>query len=244
MSTPADSVTPSGSNTFPATNALNRFVNTLDASSPAALRPAIAYLRAKPLPYIALAERKAHSNPILISIWHNAGVPPVTFAVLALVAVLASVRRMLKRSPLLLSNLVGVVYPAYSSIKAVERPQADDDERWLTYWSIYGLFTILDTSATSILKRIPYFVPKMAILYWLFGRDGSLVMYRKVIRPFLVRYGGYGTVLNVPASSVSGSSTPLAIATPVPKKRDVMIVENPILKEAEPYAVDGAVPGQ
>jgi receptor expression-enhancing protein 5/6 len=34
----------------------------------------------------------------------------------------------------LLSNLLGWVYPAYRSFKALESPEKEDDKQWLTYW--------------------------------------------------------------------------------------------------------------
>ncbi|RKO85132.1 TB2/DP1/HVA22-related protein, partial [Blyttiomyces helicus] len=87
----------------------------------------------------------------------------------------------------LLSNLIGVAFPAYASIRAVERPRPDDDERWLTYWSVFGLFSLLDSGASKILSYVHvYFLPKIAILYWLQRGDGALVVYRKALRPALV----------------------------------------------------------
>ena len=34
----------------------------------------------------------------------------------------------------LFSNLLGFVYPAYRSFKALETPEKEDDKQWLTYW--------------------------------------------------------------------------------------------------------------
>ena len=50
--------------------------------------------------------------------------------------------------------LVGVVCPTYLSLKALESPEEDDDKYFLTYWIVYGLFTIIDifTSFICILQ--------------------------------------------------------------------------------------------
>ena len=37
------------------------------------------------------------------------------------------------------SNVVGFVYPAYMSFKAIEtEDDVDDDIQWLTYWVVFG----------------------------------------------------------------------------------------------------------
>ncbi|KAJ3054971.1 Receptor expression-enhancing protein 5 [Rhizophlyctis rosea] len=216
MASPTPAVLPPSRNSaLPLTSSLNYIFTSLRHATPPALRPLVLALHTTLLPHINTLETRAHSNPVLIAIWRNSGIPPIGFALFACLAILASVKRMLNRTPLLLTNLVGVVYPAYSSIKAVEKPEKDDDERWLTYWSIYGLFTILDSTSKSFLSYIPlYHLPKLMLLYWLFGKDGALVVYRSAIRPFLVRYGSYGlvkTALNnhrIPAAPSGLFSTP------------------------------------
>ena len=47
-----------------------------------------------------------------------------------------------RRKPLFLSHLLGVGYPIYRSILAIERPRVNDDERWLTYCKFKNCYLI------------------------------------------------------------------------------------------------------
>lgn len=59
----------------------------------------------------------------------------------------------------------GVVYPVYASFQAMEKASApslmlakqDEKEQWLTYWCVYGLFSIIEEKADDILKALPYY---------------------------------------------------------------------------------------
>ena len=87
--------------------------------------------------------------------------------------------------------IVGVVLPAYWSIKAIESPQCDDDKQWLTYWAIYGLFTLLDQFANIILRIFPfYFIFKIIFLIWCFMPNtmGALFIYNKFVGPYFKKY--------------------------------------------------------
>ena len=87
--------------------------------------------------------------------------------------------------------IVGVILPAYWSIKAIESPEFDDDKQWLTYWAIYGLFTLLDKFANIILRIFPFYVRfKIIFLIWCFMPNtmGALFIYNKFVGPYFKKY--------------------------------------------------------
>lgn len=68
---------------------------------------------------------------------------------------------------LLLSNLIGFLYPAYASMKAVESSRKDDDTKWLTYWVVFSFITVIEFPAEFILQWIPFYsLIKVSIIFW------------------------------------------------------------------------------
>ena len=89
--------------------------------------------------------------------------------------------------------LVGVLCPTYLSLKAIESPEDDDDKQFLTYWVVYGLFSIIDIFTAFLINVIPfYYTFKLAFLIWLFMPNfkGAVLVYNKVIGPFFKKYEG------------------------------------------------------
>lgn len=73
------------------------------------------------------------------------------------------------------------------SFYALESDGGDDDKQWLTYWVVFGIFTIADQFAGFILSFIPfYYVLKVAVLIWLFhpSTKGAIWVYENYIEPF------------------------------------------------------------
>ncbi|KAJ2159448.1 hypothetical protein GGH18_003609 [Coemansia sp. RSA 530] len=115
----------------------------------------------------------------------------------------------------LLTNLVGIAYPAYQSIMCIEygdeaehaympengvaaTPVLDralgidapnlNKKQWLMYWSIFGLLTTADHWAGPILRLFPmYRVAKIAVLVWAQHRkyNGATWLYDTFVRPLL-----------------------------------------------------------
>ncbi|XP_046907353.1 receptor expression-enhancing protein 6-like [Hypomesus transpacificus] len=92
----------------------------------------------------------------------------------------------------LLCNLIGFVYPAYFSIKAIESNKKDDDTQWLTYWVVYGYFSIVEFFSDIFLSWFPfYYAGKCVFLLWCMAPvswNGSTVLYKRVVRPMFLKH--------------------------------------------------------
>ncbi|XP_076013902.1 receptor expression-enhancing protein 5-like [Genypterus blacodes] len=92
----------------------------------------------------------------------------------------------------LLCNLIGFVYPSFFSIKAIESTVKDDDTQWLTYWVVYGVFSIVEAFSDMFLFWFPfYYVGKCVFLIWCMAPvswNGSAILYKNVVRPFFLKH--------------------------------------------------------
>lgn len=91
-----------------------------------------------------------------------------------------------------LCNLIGFLYPAYASIKAIESKEKDDDTKWLTYWVVYSFFALAEFFTDIFFFWVPfYWFFKCVFLVYCFApvkSNGSVTIYYKVIRPFVLKY--------------------------------------------------------
>jgi len=86
-------------------------------------------------------------------------------------------------------NVVGFVYPAYASFKAIESEGKSDDTQWLTYWVVYAFFNLIESLLDfSVSGWIPfYFFIKIFIVLWLQLPQfmGAMYIYEKFLAPLL-----------------------------------------------------------
>src|SRR4051794_35276949 len=57
----------------------------------------------------------------------------------------------------LLTSLVGFLYPAYASFKAIESVDKADDTQWLTYWVVFAFFSVIEYFAQYLLHVFPLY---------------------------------------------------------------------------------------
>lgn len=91
------------------------------------------------------------------------------------------------------SNFVAFVYPAYMTFKTIEQDDEKEHVYWLTYWVVYGLFSVAEAISDVLLFWLPYYYPlKLGFLVWCFVPKyrGCVTVYEHIIRPLLARHQG------------------------------------------------------
>uniref|UniRef100_A0A1D1XZQ5 HVA22-like protein n=1 Tax=Anthurium amnicola TaxID=1678845 RepID=A0A1D1XZQ5_9ARAE len=86
---------------------------------------------------------------------------------------------------------VGVALPVYSTFKAIERKDQNEQEKWLLYWAAYGSFSLVELLSDKILSWFPlYYHAKFAFLVWLQlpSNNGARHLYARHLRPFLLKH--------------------------------------------------------
>ena len=91
----------------------------------------------------------------------------------------------------LITTVVGIAYPIFWSIRAIESPDSDDDKQWLTYWVVFALFSFIDLFSGFVLKFIPfYFFFKLLFLVWCFlpNFKGASIIYDVILIKIFKKY--------------------------------------------------------
>lgn len=111
----------------------------------------------------------------------------------------------------LLCNVIGFVYPAYASVKAIESPAKEDDTVWLTYWVVYALFGLIEFFSDLLLFWFPfYYAGKCAFLLFCMTPgpwNGALILYHRVIRPLFLKHH---VALDSAVNNLSGRALDIA----------------------------------
>ncbi|XP_053721777.1 receptor expression-enhancing protein 3 [Synchiropus splendidus] len=92
---------------------------------------------------------------------------------------------MISRSVVL---VFGTLYPAYYSYKAVKTKNVKEYVRWMMYWIVFALYTVVETVTDLTLAWFPlYYELKIAFVIWLLSpyTRGASLIYRKCLHPLL-----------------------------------------------------------
>ncbi|XP_043839747.1 receptor expression-enhancing protein 3 [Dromiciops gliroides] len=82
----------------------------------------------------------------------------------------------------------GMLYPAYYSYKAVKTKNVKEYVRWMMYWIVFALYTVIETLADLTVAWFPlYYEMKIAFVIWLLSpyTRGASLIYRKFLHPLL-----------------------------------------------------------
>ena len=90
----------------------------------------------------------------------------------------------------LISKVVGFLYPAFESLKALESEAGSDDKKWLTYWIVFAVFIISEQIFAPIILIIPfYYFLKIGLFVYMFlpETNGAMVIFERIIRPLFLK---------------------------------------------------------
>ncbi|CAI9304065.1 unnamed protein product [Lactuca saligna] len=86
---------------------------------------------------------------------------------------------------------VGVALPVYSTFKAIEAKDPNEQHKWLLYWAVYGSFSVGEIFADRFIYWFPlYYHIKFAFLAWLQlpTTSGAKQLYMNHLLPVLSRH--------------------------------------------------------
>ncbi|KAF8784769.1 receptor expression-enhancing protein 5-like [Argiope bruennichi] len=94
---------------------------------------------------------------------------------------------------------IGILYPAYCSLVALQTPSKKDDTLWLIYWVVFASFNILEALTDVILSWFPFYSTlKLVFLTWCsapFTYNGAYYVYKIFLEPLFRMYGGHVDVV-------------------------------------------------
>ncbi len=117
----------------------------------------------------------------------------------------------------LVCNVCAFAYPAYSSLRALRTARKDDDVQWLTYWTVFALFSLGDFFADAVMSVLPlYWLVKCAFLLYLYAPQtrGADSLYRNYVDPLFARYAPLHAVAPEGEPLDSNAAPPPPVAAP------------------------------
>ena len=133
--------------------------------------------------------REVEAIPAIKRLAAQTGLPPAAVVVAPMVVLVVIIALGIGAS--FFTRLIGIAYPTFKSVLALATPSVEDDKQWLTYWAIFGFFSVLDEFGACILSYIPYYYfIKVCLLIWLFNplTQGAMLVYTNAVKPFMTKY--------------------------------------------------------
>lgn len=84
--------------------------------------------------------------------------------------------------------VLGTLYPAYRSYKAIKNKDVREHVKWMMYWIVFALFTTLETFLDIFFSWFPfYYEIKILFILWVLSpaTRGSSMLYKKIVHPML-----------------------------------------------------------
>ncbi|KAG0328746.1 receptor accessory protein 4 [Dissophora globulifera] len=91
----------------------------------------------------------------------------------------------------IVSTVAGSVYPAYASYKAINSRSNTRLTAWLMYWTVMGLFTLVEFVLDTFIFWFPfYYEIKLIFVLWMImpQTQGSIYLYQKFVDPYLSQH--------------------------------------------------------
>lgn len=88
-------------------------------------------------------------------------------------------------------NVLGNLFPAYASYKAVLSKNPKAHKQWLMYWIVNTFFIVFEMFGDVLVSWLPlYYEAKIVFIAWLTlpQFQGATVIYKKLIEPALTTY--------------------------------------------------------
>ena len=84
--------------------------------------------------------------------------------------------------------LLTCVYPMLMSVRTIENKNDEDTKNWLSFWCVYGIFSIIEMFFGFILAFIPYYsIIRIVFFVYLMApqTNGAHTFYASVLAPYL-----------------------------------------------------------
>jgi len=93
-------------------------------------------------------------------------------------------------------TLVGVVYPAFASLKAVLHGSPESAGAWLRYWVVLGVFSLIELLLDLVINPLSYSFPTYLVVKCLFlvwcmlpvSWNGSDLLFNQVLFPLFKQH--------------------------------------------------------